>query len=211
MADLENLAPAVFEDALSQFSRKFDIFGAAGFLATKTRGTVDSFDKALELFPQLKEMVMTGVGNEGRMAFRLLNSDGHTVLMLAAMEKCHAPAHLHIGLAAGFGKITMTLAGDLVENLGRGRFFHSQGNNAVNVAFVCENESCHQPFTHTFWLGIYLQFGGMKLFTKLNKDELLKVLRSGLSEHDGWQPAKWQDLSEEESRAYTAKLLNIVV
>jgi len=170
---------------------------------------VTTFDDALDLLPSLRESVSPGIGNAGRMAFTLIHRDpaSRSLISLAAMERCLAPAHLHVGQPGKFGEVTVTLGGELVERLYQGGERRSQREPNISLDVRWDAGSIHQPLTETIWFGVYLQPGGSKLLANLTADQLLGPLQKAVGESSLWKPAGWDDMDNDEARQTVAEMM----
>src|SRR3989344_4728447 len=149
-------------DATKTAAERGDIFGVAALLEKRMWRMPHSFADVLEDFPELSGWVSSGVGNDngrrsGQMSYLPLSYDKTTraAVVLAAMQVCWAPAHLHVGSPTGPGEVTVSLAGLLIERV--------CGGGGMAVAVVGAGlSSCarwgpgtiHQPAAPGFWCGV---------------------------------------------------------
>lgn len=145
-----------------------------------------------------------GYNGSGTMAFARLAKNEQTggVIVLAAMKECAAPPHLHRA-----GECTFTLIGTLRE-LGKTRIHSAEANDAFSLGVLWPAGSFHQPWTESFWAGVYEQPGGMIHFDRMGKDDLAPLLHRA-----GFQPTvvdpSWDSLDDAAARAVVFKLLGL--
>ncbi len=200
------------EEELQSAVACFDAARAARVLFERLkRKGLPSFSDALEVFPELQESVTAGFNSSGRMAFALLarNADTGQVIVLAAMENCVAPPHLHKS-GGSYGECTFTFAGNLGDfSWTNGKRIVEKVSIGVLPPLLWEGNTFHQPFADTFWLGLYDQPRGMKLLSKMTVSEMLTTLMATAGAHLQ-QLYDWDTLKEEEARSIVYKTLGLV-
>jgi hypothetical protein len=80
-------------------------------------------------------------------------------LVLAALERCSAPLHVHLGEPYGEGELIMTLAGELYDTKDNSeeRVVLTPG---ITIAHA--GGSKHEPYAPNFWFGLYRQNRGSR-------------------------------------------------
>lgn len=188
---------------LTQTAALFRIHEVAELLI-KRKGTHDivGFQDALRVFPWLKEKASVGYDGRGAMAFKVLahNKVAGRLLVLAAMQDCAAPPHMHPG-----GEHTLSLIGKLYEHPWSEGTYSDLRSLDRWAPRLWGGMSFHQPFTERggFWLGLYDYSAGLVMFDKMDKEQLSEALAlkgRGASEYERF----WGEFSLEEARAIVA-------
>ncbi|MEK7583806.1 MAG: hypothetical protein AAB490_01050 [Patescibacteria group bacterium] len=200
------------DQELERAASLFDFDSVARLLQARVSvGGFTSLVDMLQVFPELRDRLSHGYDGRGSMAFKMLAKDRESgrVIVLAAMENCAAPPHLHRG-----GEFTVDFSGGLREHQWTAGSYTSGKPGERRSVKNWGVNTFHQPFTldGKSWLGIYDQPAGLVAFDKMNRAELKRVFEMSLS----IQPAPgslplFYELSDEEYRAQVAKELRLMM
>lgn len=193
---------------LQAAAQEFDLMHVAQLLYDrKGHDGLSSLNDALQVFPELGTgFTSAGYDGRGRMAFNVLaKNEKRRVLVIAAMEDCAAPPHVHVQ-----GEDTIDVVGSLLEHSWTAGHFSTGPAGSRYPMKRWAIPSFHQPFTpdSKLWIGVYDQPGGLLQFDKMNKEQLAALLpqATGIS-----TPAfPWAELSDDEARDAMASALQLM-